>query len=125
MVPAAGVRREPRGQVFGSEILHELVAAAVVGEDRGHAHAAAEKLPGRDPAAAGIGLFRRIDDADDRAAVGESKAEVAAVSDVAGQRLDRDDVVRGGPRERFEAGGVGRDQKNVSSSSSPATAGPS
>ena len=64
----------------------------------------------RDPAPPGILLLARIDDTDDRSIVGEDETEVAASPDVADERLDGDGRRERPARERFEAGGVGREQ---------------
>jgi hypothetical protein len=62
-----------------------------------------------EPAAAGVLLLGRIDDAEDGAAAGKAQPEVASSPDVARKDFDGDGFVTGAPRELGEAGEFGGD----------------
>jgi len=88
------------------------VAGAVVGEQRRHADRAREVLSRRHPAAPGVFLLARIEDADDGAPVAGADAEVATPPDVADERLDFEGRRKRPAREGLESGGVGRKQRS-------------
>jgi len=66
----------------------------------------------RDPPAARVFLFSRVEDADDGTSVGSADAEVPAPPDVADERLDLEGRRKSPARECLESGGVGRKQRS-------------
>jgi hypothetical protein len=64
-----------------------------------------------DPPPPRVRFVGRINDTDERAVVEKVNPEVAASPDVADERLDRGGRSERPAGERFEAGGVGREQR--------------
>jgi hypothetical protein len=112
--PRAAFRRrlrEARGEIAFAEILDELVARPVVRHEAGKAHSARERRMRGDPPPPRVRLIVRIGDADERTVVGKVDPEVTASPDVADERLDRGGLSERAAGERFEAGGVGVEQR--------------
>ncbi len=104
--------REARREILGAEVLHELVAPAVVGDERGTRTAPARWSRAATQRRRESPSSRRIGDADDAAAVRQPEAEVSSPPDVADERLDFERRRKRAARELGESGGVGRKQKS-------------
>ena len=112
--PCAALRRrlgEARRQIAFAEIFHELISGAVVRHEARDAHASPERRVRRDPSAPRVRFVVGIHDPDERAVVGEVDPEVAASPDVADEGLDRGRRAELPAGERFQSGGVGREQR--------------
>jgi hypothetical protein len=87
------------------------MAGLVVGDEPRNTHASRKRRVRCDPSPPRVGLVRRVDDADERAVVGEVDPEVAPPPDVADERLDRGRRADRAAGQRLETGGVGREQR--------------
>lgn len=108
--PVGGRRRETRREVVFAEVLDDVPAVSVVGDQDGNADDRRQRGSGGEPAAARIRFFVGVDDADRRAIAREVQPKIAAPPDVPGQSLDGERRDARPTRELFEAGGVGREQ---------------
>ncbi len=74
---------EKRGEILHAQVLDELIALAVVGEETRHRDALFERGASLHPPPPRVGLFGRIDDAEHALPAAEDEAQVAAAPDVA------------------------------------------
>jgi hypothetical protein len=86
------------------------MARFVIRDEPRQADALGERGVRGDPAPARVRFVGGIDDADEGSIVGKMDPEVPAPPDVADQRLDRGRRSDRAACQRFEAGGVGREQ---------------
>src|SRR5262249_16190138 len=81
---------EERGEIARAEVLDEVTARLVVRDEERDADPSLQRDAGGRPPPTRVGLFRRVDDAEHRTAVGQPKANVPSAADVARQDLESD-----------------------------------
>ena len=105
------LRGEPGREVFGTEVLEDLISGIVFGVEHRNPDPRREVLPRGEPPPPGILLLGRVDDSENAFASGEREPHVSSPSDVARQDLDGERSVAGPPRESQESGELRRDRR--------------